>query len=188
MSALSPRARHYAALQRALVVLLAVNCVLYALHGMAREAADSIAWLTLLVLFYSETPASAPQRGERAIRYTRLAATAIVTTAALGYLHAAAWLDAANSALWIAVVALLEVQVRYPGFARRQHSALAAVAAVLYGGLAMLPLAWLAQREWVAAYDAMLWLAAFATLEVDLRSAATARDATLSRMLRETPR
>lgn len=184
------RAGRYVLLQRALVVLLAVNCVIYVLKGAAREAADSMAWFTLLALFHLETSAQPRTRHALVadgIRYLRLGAAAVVAAAALAYLHAQAWLDAANSALWIAVVVLLEAQVRHPAFSLRHRAFFTAIAAALYGALALLPLAWIAQREWLAGYDAALWLAAFAIVEMELWSGAASREA-ISRTPPETPR
>jgi hypothetical protein len=47
----------YAILQRVLIILLAIDRVVYVLEDGAREAADSMAWFTLLALFYIETSA-----------------------------------------------------------------------------------------------------------------------------------
>lgn len=186
MSTPALRGRSFAVLQRALILLLAVNCALYLLRGTGREAADAIAWFTLLVLFYGETSAQGAGRRARAagLRYARLAAAAVVAVSAWAHVEAAAWLDAGNSALWIGVVVLLEAQVRWPDRAARHRGAFGAAAVLLYGGLCVLPLAWLAQREWLDAYDALLWLAAFATIEMEIWSERPA----LSRTPRETPR
>lgn len=180
-----------AILQRALIVLLAIDCAVYAAEGGARESADSMAWLTLLVLFYIET--SARPRARHAlivagIRYLRIAAAAVVAAAAYAYALAGAWLDAANSALWIAVVVLLEVQVRYPACAQRRRNAFTATAGLLYGALSLLPAVWLVQREWLAAYDAVLWLAAFAIIEMSVWSGGKMEPAGVTRTRRETPR
>lgn len=187
---MSPHAtRAYSALQRVLLALLAVNCSLYALHGTAGEAVDSFAWFVLLVLFYSETSAQAGTRGELlavSIRYARLGAAAAVVIATRAYADEAAWLDAANSALWIAVVLLLEAQVRYPAYALERRTGFTVIAAVLYGALGVLPLAWLMRGEWLSAYDAALWLAAFATIEKDVWSAGKAWATTTTRKPRET--
>lgn len=190
MSPPALRSRSFAVLQRALILLLAVNCALYLVRGTGREAADAIAWFTLLVLFYGETSAQGAARRATAagLRYARLAAAAVVAVSAWAHFDAAAWLDAGNSALWIAVVVLLEAQVRWPAWAARHRSAFAAAAVLLYGGLCVLPLAWLAQREWLDAYDAVLWLAAFATIEMELWSERPAARAAVSRTPRETPR
>ena len=87
MNANANLASRYGVLQRALIVLLAINSVVYVLEGAAREAADSMAWFTLLALFYIET--SAQPRARHAlvaagIRYLRIAAGAVVAAAFAG--------------------------------------------------------------------------------------------------------
>jgi len=189
LNAHATRARRYAAGERALIVLLAVNCVVYVVQGAAREAADSMAWFTLLALFYIETSAQSRARHalvEAGIRYLRIAAAAVVAAAVYAYAIVDAWLDAANSALWIAVVVLLEMQVRYPAYAQRRRRAFTIIAVVLYGALSFLPIVWLVQREWLAAYDAALWLAAFAIIEMEVWTAAAT--APVTRTQHETPR
>ena len=52
----------------------------------------------------------------------RIAAVLAIGAAAIGYLHERAWLDALNAWLWIAVVVLLEFEVRKPD-AVRAHRA-----------------------------------------------------------------
>ena len=96
-----------------------------------------------------------------------LATLAIVITAVL-YVLEKEWLDAINLFLWIAVVALLEIEVRYPASVATCHNAYARVAALLYALLGTLVLIWLARGEWMDAWDAALWLAAFGLLELNL--------------------
>jgi hypothetical protein len=180
-----------AVLQRALIVLLAIDCAVYVVEGGAREAADSLAWFTLLVLFYIETsarPRARPVLIVAGIRCLRIAAAAVVAASAYAYVLAGAWLDAANSALWIAVVVLLEVQVRYPACAQRRRSAFTATAVLLYGALSVLPAVWLVQREWLAAYDAVLWLAAFAIIEMSVWNGGEMETAGVTHTRRERPR
>jgi hypothetical protein len=43
-----------------------------------------------------------------------------------------------------------------------------AIAALLYCGLGVPVLVWAGRGEWFDAYDALLWLVAFATIEIDL--------------------
>jgi hypothetical protein len=74
--------------------------------------------------------------------------------------------------LWLAVVVLLEIEVRFPGEITRFRHGFTAVAAALYAGLAILVLMWAWQGEWFDAYDALLWLVAFAAIEMDVVAAA----------------
>ena len=77
-------------------------------------------------------------------------------------------LDAINSGLWIAVVVLLEIEVRRPRDVARFRPWFAAAAAMLYTALALLVLTWGWRGEWLDAYDALLWLVAFAIIEMDV--------------------
>ena len=152
-------------------MLLAANTVYFAVFGTASKAIDAVAWLTLLVLFYVETA-----RGERlsgrhaqlAVRTARLLAVAGVIAATIGYVFEDDVLDAVNAVLWIGVVVLLEVELRWPALIARHRTAFNVAAAVLFGGLALLVVLWTASAMWLDAYDAVLWLVAFAAIEVDL--------------------
>jgi len=155
----------------AIFTLLAFNTTVFLASGTASEALDSIAWLTLLALFELETGRIGRQREGRfiaAIRAIRLAAVAALVAAMIGYVYEEEWLDALNVGLWCAVVALLEFEVRRPDAVMRNRSTFAAAAIVLYAGLIALVAAWLWRGEWFEAYDAALWLVAFATLEMDV--------------------
>jgi hypothetical protein len=165
--------------------LLAWNTAVYAFAGTASEALDSTAWLALLLAFELETGLGARfVAGRRAavLHAVRLVAAAAIFAAGIGYVLDREWLDAANIGLWIAVVALLELEVRYPALVSAQRTRFAAAAVALYCGLAILVLVWLWRSEWFDAYDAALWLIAFATIEVNVlrlpRSAPPARAAT----------
>lgn len=66
------------------------------------------------------------------------------------------------------MVALLEVEVRHAAAVARLRAWFARAAAALYSGLGALALAWIWQGEWFDAYDALLWLVAFVTLEINV--------------------
>ena len=126
---------------------------------------------TLLALFELETGCIGRLREGRsipAIRAIRLAAVAALVAAMIGYVYEKEWLDTLNVGLWSAVVSLLEFEVRRPDVVMRHRSSFAAAAIVLYAGLFALVAAWLWRGEWFEAYDAALWLVAFATLEMDV--------------------
>ena len=88
--------------------------------------------------------------------------------AAIGYAVQNEWLDAVNTALWIAVVVLLEFEVRSPGAVARRRGWFTATATTLYAGLGALVLVWAWRGDWFDAYDAALWLTAFAMIEMDV--------------------
>jgi len=156
-------------LKAAIFALLAVNTAIFAFAGSASEGLDSVAWLILLVLFELETGSEAvARRRDAVIHAVRLVAAAAIVVAAAGYLAAREWLDAINSVLWIAVVAVLEFQVRWRAAAARYRALTTLFAAALYSGLAAVALIWLWQAEWFGAYDAALWLLAFVAIEMNV--------------------
>jgi hypothetical protein len=171
------------ALKVALFILLALNTVYFAVAETASKALDSAAWFTLLVLFGAETSFAATmahRHAKRAVRAVRLVAVAAVVAAALGYLFEDNLLDAVNATLWILVVILLEVELRWPAAVARYRVAFKASAVALYGGLALLVLIWAAMAMWVDAYDAVLWLLAFGLIELDVTKRYTTTEAIAS--------
>jgi hypothetical protein len=154
-----------------LLVLLAANTVYFAVVGTASKGIDAFAWLTLLLLFDIETAYKDRLRSRGAqlgVRAARLLAGAGVIAATIGYVFEEDTLDAVNAVLWIAVVVLLEMELRWPALIARQRTGFNIAAVALFGGLALLVLLWAASGMWLDAYDAVLWLVAFAAIEVDL--------------------
>lgn len=163
----------------AIYTLLAVNAVIYATAGRLSEGLDALAWFALLALFAIETRYPQWTRAPRhavLLGLLRLIAAAAITLAALTYLQEREWLDATNAWLWIAVVAVLELGVRAPAYAARHARLVFHLSLALYGALAAVAVTWFAQGEWFDSYDAVLWITAFALIELDLLSAST-RDA-----------
>ncbi len=171
MSSITTAAPGYAWVKTAVFALLAWNTAVFWISGTLNEALDATAWLLLLASFELETGFSGrfgEGREVTILRGARLIAAAAILAAATGYVSASEWLDAINTGLWIAVVALLEIEVRYADAVARHRIGFAAAAASLSAGLGMLVLAWLWQDEWFEAYDAALWLVAFATIEMNI--------------------
>ncbi len=170
--------RWYAAVELVVFLLLIANTVVFVVRGSAAEGLDAVAWLTLILLLAFEAACAgrlAARRALAAVRVVRWAAGAAVVVAALGYVQERAWLDAANAWLWIAVVVLLEAKVRLAAALRRPLPFTGSVTAALYAGLAELVLVWAWRGEWFDAYDAALWIVAFATIEVNLARRLAAR-------------
>lgn len=162
-------------LKALLFALLVCNAAIFSITGTLGEAMDSVAWLTLLALFELETAYGDRLRGSSMtvlVRATRIVAAIAVLAAAARYLQERAWLDAVNAWIWIAVVVMLEAEVRLPEAVARHRDALRVLAATLYGALALLVVIWAWQGAWFDAYDAALWIAAFVAIEINVLSRA----------------
>ncbi len=171
MAAFGSASPWYLGFKAAVFALLACNTTFYLFAGTLSEALDATAWLTLLALFELETgfdDCFHVRGAATAVRGTRLAAIAAVGAAAVGYVYQNEWLNTVNTGLWIAVVVLLELEVRNPRAVVRHRATCAISAAALYAALAALVLVWAWRREWFDAYDALLWLTAFAMIEMDV--------------------
>lgn len=155
----------------ALFALLAANAGIFVLTGTLSEALDALAWLVLLALFELETSFGDRFRrnpARRIVRGIRFAAAVSIGAAAVGYVYERAWLEALNAWLWIAVVVLLEYEVRRPLAVALHRNAFTIAAVALYTGLAAVIPVWAWRGEWLDAYDALLWLIAFAALEINV--------------------
>jgi hypothetical protein len=171
MTCAGTTARWHGTLRIAIFALLCCNTAYYLYAGPPSKALDAGAWLTLLALYALETGSAAPARAPRAaavMRAFRLLAAIAVCAAGAAYIVERNTLDAINTALWIGVVILLELEVRRPHAVARRKAWFAATAVLLYAGLGVLVLAWAWRAEWFDAYDALLWLSAFATIEMDV--------------------
>lgn len=154
-----------------ILVLLAGNTAYYVIAGRLSEALDSLAWYALLILFALESLRSRRPRAAVLLMHgVRGLATLAIAVSAVLYVREGEWLDAINVCLWIAVVLLLEIEVRHPARVAARRQLFSRVAAGLYGTLAVLVLIWLAQGAWMDAWDAAVWLTAFGALERGLLS------------------
>lgn len=160
-------ARWRAGVRRVLFLALAVNLAVFAWRGERTEALESGAWLALLLMFDLECrrPEWLHAARRRALDALRCVAVVAVIAAEAAYVLDEDWLDAANAALWIAVVLLLEAEVRRPLWAARHGALVKTLAGTLYAALGALVGAWLWRGEAFDAWDAALWLAAFVLLE-----------------------
>lgn len=169
----------YRRFKAAIFTLLAYNAVAFVAFGRPTEAVDSIAWFVLLALFELETAYPQRLRGRRVsilAHVGRSVAAIAVVIAAAGFFVEREWLDAINAALWIAVVLVLEIEVRFLDAVDRHRVAFASVLAALYTGMAGLVFTWAWGGEWFDAYDAALWLVAFVTIEINVLGIASAGD------------
>jgi len=157
--------------------LLAADVVLYARYGRTTELVDTAAWFVLLLLFEWETGGwRMPERVRRPVHGVRVLGGLAIAVAVAGYAMEREWLDFANEAVWLAVVVLLELEVRVPPDAQRVHRWRRGATVVLYAALVAFMLMWLADglvgdeplHALLDAWDALLWLVAFATIELNV--------------------
>jgi hypothetical protein len=161
----------YTGFRIAVFALLAGNTAYYLVAGTLAKGLDAAAWLVLLALYALEAGMASRALSPRvmtAMHVARFAAAIGVCAAGIGYVVEGDTLDAVNAALWIAVVVLLEIEVRRPLEVARHRRWFTSMAVILYSGLAALVVAWGWNGAWLDAYDAALWLIAFATIEMDV--------------------
>jgi hypothetical protein len=150
-----------------IVVMLILNAGIYAVVGTLTSAVDAFAWVMLLVLYELETNGAALM-AKKTLHWIRSALIAVIGVVFVSYVHDREWLDVINSALWFALIALLELEVRWPHiiFKYRQSYWLSTVA--IFSGLIAIVIAWAWQSAWLAVYDAALWIVAFAAIDMDI--------------------
>jgi hypothetical protein len=157
----------YPKFKLAIVVLLTVNVVIYAVADTLTSAVDALTWLMLLVLYELEANGAAP-KAENWLHKIRDVLIAVIGLVFVSYVHEKEWLDVVNSALWFVLIALLELEVRRPDkvYKYRQSYWLATV--TVFAGLIAMLIAWAWQSAWLDVYDAALWIVAFGSIEVDI--------------------
>jgi hypothetical protein len=157
----------YPKFKLAIVVLLTLNVVIYAMVDTLTSAVDALAWLMLLVLYELEASGVALM-AKNVSHVLRNILIAVIAFVLVSYVHDREWLDVVNSAFWFALIALLELEVRWPDkmFKYRQYYWLAIV--TVFTGLIAMVITWAWQSAWLAVYDATLWIVAFASIEVDI--------------------
>ncbi|HEY4582882.1 MAG TPA: hypothetical protein VIG88_08465 [Lysobacter sp.] len=177
-SATKPRpARGFVVFRWCVYALLALDVLLYARYGRATELLDTAAWVVLVLLFEWETGGwRLASRMRPLLHGARALAACAVVVAVAGYALEREWLDFANEATWLGVVALLELDVRLPPRFRRAHRLRRRASALLYAALGAFLLAWMleglagdgAGQAWLDTWDAALWLVAFWVIELNV--------------------
>jgi hypothetical protein len=164
--------------KRTVFTLIAINVALFFSFETVTEGLDSLAWLALLLLFEWETrrmgnPGVA--RGARTLVHAaRALAYVMIFYSALSYSSAAyaaehGRLDTWNSWTWIAIVLLLETEVRLAHrYSRAQWLGRIAAKLALYGALFVYAAAWGLKGEWLDFYDALLWILCFFAIELNV--------------------
>ena len=150
-----------------IVVLIALNAVIYAMVDTLTSAVEALVWLPLLVLYELEANGAASM-AKNTLYEIRNVLIAVIALVFFSYVHDSEWLDVINSVLWFALIALLELEVHWPDkvFKYRQSYWLATL--TVFTGLIAMVVAWISQSAWLDVYDAALWIVAFGSIEVDI--------------------
>ena len=151
----------------AIVVLLIVNAVIYAMVDTLISAVDAFAWLMLLVLYELETNGNALM-AEITLHRLRGFLIAVIVLVFVSYVHDGELLDVVNSALWFTLIALLELEVRWPDKVFEHQQSYWWATLTVFAGLIAMVIIWAWQSAWLDVYDATLWIVAFGSIEVDI--------------------
>ena len=150
-----------------ILALLTLNIGIYAAFDTMTTAVDALAWVILLVMFELETVKAAPF-AESSLHAMRNVLIVVILLVFGSYIRDSEWLDVINSALWFVLIALLELEVRWPSMVARHRTGFWLMTIAVFVGLVGLVLAWLMRSAWLDAYDALLWITAFGVIEVDI--------------------
>jgi len=159
---------NYPKFKLAILGLLALNVLIYAMVDTLTSAADALAWLVLLVMFELEAADNRALIAENTLHAIRNVLIAVIVLVFISYIHADEWLDVINGILWFALIALLELEIRWPKKVTKHKQGFWAATIAMFIALIGMVAVWLWRSEWLDAYDAALWIAAFAVIEVDI--------------------
>ena len=150
-----------------IVALITLNAVIYAMVDTLISAVDALAWLMLLVLYELETNGNALM-AEITLHRLRGFLIAVIALVFVSYVHDGELLDVVNSALWFTLIALLELEVRWPDKVFEHQQSYWWATLIVFAGLIAMVIAWAWQSAWLDVYDATLWIVAFGSIEVDI--------------------
>lgn len=151
-----------------ILALLALNAVFFAFVDSLISTADAVVWLLLLLVYELESNDVPLPLSAAAMQQLRNLLIAVIVLVFFGYVFTGELLDALNSMLWFALVAMLEFEVRWPERASEYEKLFWLATILTFLGLIAMAGLWLWLGDWLDAYDALLWIAAFGFIEVDI--------------------
>ena len=157
----------YPTLKLVIVALITLNVVIYAVVDTLISAVDSLAWLLLLVLYELEAN-SAVLLAEIKMQRIRSFLIAVIALVFVGYVHGHEWLAVINAVFWFALIILLELEVRLPDKVSKYRLSYWWATVIVFAGLIGMVIAWAWQSAWLEVYDAIVWIVAFGSIEVDI--------------------
>lgn len=163
-------ATRYSVLKLAILSLLTLNTAIFMLIGGFISAADSLVWLLLLVSYEMEAYTVNLPISNHAMHQLRNILVCFIAVIFFAYLLQGDVLAGINALLWFGLLILLELETLKPDWKQANQIAYWAATGLVFIGLLTLVLLWASFGDWLSAYDALLWIAAFAIVEADLLS------------------
>ena len=157
----------YPKFKLAILVLITLNVFIYAIVDSLLSTVDGLAWLILLVLYELEANCAALMADKKWYRI-RSVLIIVIALVFVGYVHNHEWLAVFNSLFWFALIILLELEARVPDKVSKYRLSYWWVTVLVFAGLIgmVFVLAW--QSAWLDVYDAIVWIVAFGSIEVDI--------------------
>ena len=149
------------------VGLIAINVVIYAVVNNFIGALDSLTWLILLVLYELDANFSGLM-AEKKLHRIRTFLIMVIALVFFVYVHSHEWLEVINFLFWLALIALLELEVRLPDKVANYRLSYWWATVIVFIGLIGVVIAWAWQSAWLDVYDAIVWIIAFGLIEVDI--------------------
>ena len=84
------------------------------------------------------------------------------------YWHYQKGLKVINFAFWFALITLLELEARVPDNVFKYRISYWWATVIVFTGLIAMVMVWAWQSAWLDVYDAILWVIAFGSIEVDM--------------------
>lgn len=155
--------------ERALFVLLCLDAALFLFRREWNDGLDALAWILLLLLYRMEPHPLIKERGWRqGLRGLRAILLGVVAMAEFSYVLEGAWLDVAYAVEWLLVIALFEIETRYPLWVKERNAVFRFSGGLLFLGMCLVVGVWLIRGQWFNAYDALLWSLAFLVMDLEL--------------------
>ena len=158
----------YPKFKLAILLLLSLNIVLFSLFDSITSAVDALSWVALLVMYELEAIGSSKFITGNAQQNIRNGLIAVIALVFLKYLYDQEWLDIINGSLWLVLIGLLEMEIRWPEKIAANNQLFWLATITVFIGLLGMVAIWLWQSAWLDAYDAALWITAFGLIEVDI--------------------
>jgi len=151
-----------------ILILLTVNAGIYAVVDTVTTAIDAGTWLILLAIYELEANSDQLPVSEANLEKIRTGLIVVIVAVFFSYWHDSEWLDVANSLLWFALIAMMELEVRRPEIVLKHAGLFWLLTMAVFTGLIVMAAIWLWGQAWLDAYDALLWIVAFGMIEVDI--------------------